>query len=78
MAYIIGSYDKYSRWDREHSLYTFFINGVEYAIKEVILNWGVPQLPSTIEEDENPETYHLYDTYDDAYNFVKYLRTLNK
>jgi hypothetical protein len=34
-AFIIDTYNKYDNFDREHSRYTFTLNGVEYAIKEV-------------------------------------------
>ena len=40
MAFIIDTYNKYDSWDREHSRYTFEINGVWYGIKEVELEWG--------------------------------------
>ena len=40
MAYIIDTYNKWSKWDREHAAECFIINGVEYAIKEVELEWG--------------------------------------
>jgi len=44
MAFIIDSYNKYDAWDRAHSLYKFEINGNWYAIKEVEMSWGLPQL----------------------------------
>ena len=34
-AFIIDTYNKYDSFDREHSRYTFELNGVSYAIKEV-------------------------------------------
>lgn len=77
MAYIIEPYNRYDQWDKEHSKYIFEINGLEYAIKQVILFWGRPQLPTRIEENINPETYHLYEDYDDAMRFVRYMRQLN-
>jgi hypothetical protein len=49
MAYIIDSYNKYNRWDKEHSLYVFVINENWYAIKEVMLSWGLPQLPNKVD-----------------------------
>ena len=70
MAYIIDSYNKYDGWDREHSVYTFEINGNWYAVKEVILFWGKPQLPMRINEDKNPETYFIYGTKEEAMRFV--------
>jgi len=35
MGYVIEGYNRYDRWDREHSVYTFTMNGVSFAIKEV-------------------------------------------
>ena len=77
MAFIVDTYNKYNSWDREHARYVFDMNGVQYAVKEVILFWGVPQFPTNTIEDKNPETYHLYDTYEDAIAFVKNIKKLN-
>lgn len=76
-SYIIKNYNKYSVWDRTHTRYTFKINGNEYAIMEVELEWGLPQLSYTIEEEDAPETYHLYNTYEEAIQYVQQLKTLN-
>lgn len=47
-----------------------------YAIKEVMLNWGQPQLAPNILYDINPETYRLYESFEDAYEFVRTLKHL--
>ena len=78
MAYIIDTYDKYDSWDRQHACKVFEINGIVYAVKEVILFWGQPQLPQKLDRDTNPETYRLYPTLNDALNFVKYMKMMNK
>lgn len=70
MAFLIGTYNKYDVWDREHSRYKFEVNGNWYAIKEVEMEWGLPQLGFRADMDEHPETYHIYDTYEDAMRFV--------
>lgn len=44
MAYIISTYNKYDGWDREHSKYKFWVNGVAYAVMEVEMEWGLPKL----------------------------------
>ena len=44
MVFIIDLYNKYDKFDREHSKYIFEMNGNWYAIKEVRLNWGVPSI----------------------------------
>ena len=51
MAYIIGTYDKYDIWDREHSVYKFKVNGNWYAIKEVEMEWGVPRVGLRVDSD---------------------------
>ena len=55
MAFIIGTYNKYDPWDREHSVYRFEINGGWYAIKEVEIEWGLPQVGMRVDSDEHPE-----------------------
>ena len=67
MAFLIGTYNKYDIWDREHSKYKFEINGVWYAIKEVKMEWGLPQLGFRADMDEHPEYYHIYEKYEDAF-----------
>lgn len=69
-AFIIDTYNKYDSFDREHARYTFTLNGVEYAIKEVHLKWGKPKLPLRIGADRDNEPYHIYETYEDAFKFV--------
>ena len=78
MAYIIDTYDKYNTWDRQHARKVFEINGVMYAVKEVILFWGQPQLPQKLDRETDPETYRVYPTLNDALNFVKYMKMMNK
>lgn len=35
MAYVIDVFDKYGKWDREHTIYRFRVNDREYGIKEI-------------------------------------------
>ena len=77
MAYIIGSYNKWDQWDREHAKYTFEINGNWYAVKEVEMDLGVPKLPLRIDIEDNPEVYYVYDTKEDAMQFVRMMKKLN-
>ena len=51
MAYVIDTYNRWSKWDREHSVYVFSINENWYAIKEVELEWGFPILPFRTDMD---------------------------
>lgn len=42
MAYIIDTFNKYNKWDREHAQYTFSINECPYAIMEVPISNELP------------------------------------
>lgn len=55
------------------------LNGNWYAIKEVGLNWGVPQLPMRVDEDREREAQfmHVYSTMEEAMEYVELLRRLN-
>lgn len=54
MAFIIDTYSKFDRWDKEHAVHIFIVNDVWYAIKEVELEWGVPILPEKVDSDTRP------------------------
>ncbi len=41
------------------------------------MDWGLPQLGFRIEEAASPEFYHVYDTYEDALEFVEQMRAIN-
>lgn len=77
MAFIIDSYNRWDKWDQAHSVYVFKVNKQWYAIKEVILFWGLPQLPERMEVNKNPETYKIYDKLEDAMAFVFLIKGLN-
>ena len=70
MAYLISTYNRFSKWDREHARYRFTLNDNTYAIMEVDLIWGQPQLATDTMATDNPNSYHLYETYTDALQFV--------
>ena len=78
MAYIIDTYNRWDKWDQEHSKYVFCINKQWYAVKEVKLEWGLPQLPMRV-QDREPylDMYHIYETYEDAMAFVFLIKSLN-
>ena len=77
MAYIIKSYNKYDRWDREHATHVFSINDVPYAIMRVDMEWGLPQVPSPMEYEDNLKLYQVYDTEEQAMEFVHLMHSLN-
>ena len=78
MAYLIDTYNRYDKWDREHSLYVFTINEQKYAIKEVMLDWGEPQLPMRLGEHKDPSFYFIFNSYEEAEQYVKYMKALNR
>ncbi len=49
--FLIDRYNERSRWDREHAKYVFEVRGYPYAIMEVIVVDGTPQLPVNVMED---------------------------
>lgn len=76
MAYIIGAYNKWDSFDRAHSVYKFKINENWYAVKEIEMKWGLPQLPMRMEE-QMPESYYIYEQLEDAIEFARKIRSLN-
>ena len=76
MVYIIDTYDRFSGWDKRHSCYRFTIHDIEYAVKEVKMEWGLPQLPPKIEETP-PSLYYIYNTLEEALQYVQLIRKLN-
>lgn len=76
MAFVVDLYNKYDRWDREHSVYKFEINGQWYAIKEVEMDWGLPQVGCRVDQDMHPEHYFVYSKYEDALKYVYMMKQL--
>lgn len=79
MAYIIDTYNRHNKWDREHAVYTFIHNKMPFAIKKVELKNGIPILPEPIDNREytNPSSYFIYNTEIEARNFVTLIKSLN-
>lgn len=77
MAFIIDRYNKYDVWDREHATYIFEINQQKYAIMKVELEWGLPQLPERLDYERKLDMYFIYDSEEQAMEFVKQMKSLN-
>ena len=77
MAYIIDRYDKYNSWDRQHRTYSFELNGQQYAIFEVELEWGLPILEESVEYEKKREQYQVYGTKEEAMKFVWLVKGFN-
>lgn len=77
MAFIIDTYNRFDRFDKQHSVYRFSINEVEYAVKEVELFWGQPLLPEKVDQEQHLESYRVYGSLEEAMEFVHIMRRLN-
>ena len=77
MAFVIDIYNKYDIWDREHSVYKFEINGQQYAIKEVQLEWGIPQVGLQVDSNDYSKYYCVYSRYEDALEFARQMKMMN-
>ena len=78
MAFVIDCYNKYDGWDRDHAVETFEINGNVYAIKEVEICWGLPMLEYKTDQDERPQIYCIYETLEEAQQFVQWMKMINR
>lgn len=67
--------DIYNKFSSDKVVSTFKINNREYCIKEVELMWGAPILNS-IEEDAEQPYFKLYNTLEDAKEYVRQLKRL--
>lgn len=67
--------DIYNRFSSDKIVSTFKVNNREYCIKEVALEWGTPRL-SGIEEDVEQPYFKLYNTLDEAKEYIKQLKQL--
>ena len=76
MAFVIDRYNKYDAWDREHQVYVFEVNGQEYAVMRVEMEWGIPQIGCRVDTDQYGE-YQVYERLEDAMKFVHTIRKLN-
>lgn len=76
MTFVIDRYNKYDSWDREHQVYVFEVNGQEYAVMRVEMEWGVPQVGQQVDTEQYGE-YQVYEKLEDAMKFVHMIRKLN-
>lgn len=77
MAFIIDSYNRYDQWNRDHARYIFEINGHWYAVYWVQMEWGLPRLPFRIDGNGDPKQYFVYNTYEEAMEFVHRMKRMN-
>ena len=59
-------------------MYKFEINENWYGVMEVEMKWGVPDLPVRIGKEGDISLVHVFESYDEAMEFVRYMKRLNK
>ena len=75
--FIIDTYNKYDPIDKAASRLVFLHNDQWWAIKEFEYQNGQLMRPIGLEErDDINKQFFLYDTYDEAYNFMKKIKEL--
>ena len=67
--------DTFSKYCNDKVVFTFTVNGKEYSVKEIQLEWGIPQL-SNIEEDMEQPYFKLYNTLDEVKEYIRELKRL--
>lgn len=76
--YIIDLYDKYNSADKVAARYTFILNDRQWAIKEYEIQNGKLTRPLRLDEPDNyNDFFHLYNTFDEALQFVREIRRLS-
>ena len=74
-VYIIDVYEKYRKEGNEVSVH--WIGGRQWCIREVEMEWGLPQIQEKVEYDEDPTTYHIYERYEDAREYLQQMQSIN-
>lgn len=77
MAFIVDRYNRFDSWDRAHARFTFNINKQWYGIMEIRLEWGLPQLKFRVDQEPRPYDYKIYNTYEEALQFVRFMISIN-
>lgn len=77
MGYIIGIFNKYDIWDRCHAKFRVEINGNQYAVFEVEMEWGLPKLPTRVDRNETGHEYKIYERMEDAIGFLQQMKMVN-
>ena len=70
-VYIVDTYNPYMHND--NVIYRFIYHEQWWAVRRVSLEWGVPQ-NTALDIDDNHTKFHLYNTEEEAMEFVKELR----
>lgn len=74
-VFIVDTYNEFAA-DISKVRYVMNLNGKKWCIKEVELEWGKPIMPPSFEEGTEP-TFKLYDTYEEAREYLREVQKLN-
>lgn len=77
-VFIIDTYNPFSPYTGSvRSI--FWLNGRQWCIREVKCEWGKPQIGLNFEDNApEPEDFLLYNTYEEAVDFIKKLQQINR
>lgn len=77
-VFLIKPYNPYIRpAEGETIRFIFTLHDRQFAICEATLDWGRAQVAVPIDEEDD-FGYRLYDTYEEAYDYVQLLKRLAK
>ena len=68
-VFIVDVYSPYARNADVRKVFSY--NDNLYCIREVSLTWGQPQLDPVFDELETPPSFTLYNTFEEANNYVE-------
>ena len=78
-VYIITPYYPYiPPAQGQRNLFVYSINGRQFCITEVDLEWGQPKVALPIEEQSESWNYKYFQTYDEAMDYVKLIKEINR
>ena len=76
--YIIKPYNKYIQpAPQEKIISLFIVNQIWYCISETSLEWGQPQVARPLLEQDD-YGYRIYNTYEEAQEFVHMLKQISR
>ena len=76
--FLVKPYNPYVPLAPEEKIrYRYKIHDTQYAIVETVLNWGKPEVGLPI-EDEDYCGFYLYNSFDEAMDFVRLIKEYNR
>ena len=77
-VFIIDTYNPFSPYTNTVRV-VFKLNDRQWCIREVECEWGKPQIGLSFEDcAPEPEDFFLYNTYEEAIEFVQKLQKINR